>query len=75
MDLPKLMAYLPRLVSDHCLGIWVSTDSGAITWKAESLSQILHDSLPGCSIEPLRLGVQWPRRPGVARRRGGALVR
>ncbi len=58
VDLPKLMAYLPRLVSDHCLGIWVSTDSGAITWKAESLGQILHDALPGCNIEPLRLGVQ-----------------
>ena len=58
VDLPRLMAYLPRLVTRQCLGIWVSTDSGAITWKGESLGQILHDALPGRTIEPLRLGVR-----------------
>ena len=58
VDLPRLMAYLPRLVTAQCLGIWVSTDSGANTWKGESLGQILHDALPGRTIEPLRLGVR-----------------
>lgn len=58
VDLPRLVKYLPRLVTDNCLGIWLSTDSGAITWKAESLGQLLREVLPGCTIEPLRLGVQ-----------------
>jgi nitric oxide reductase NorD protein len=58
VDLPKLVRYLPRLISDNCLGIWLSTDSGAITWKAESLGQLLREVLPGCTIEPLRLGVK-----------------
>ncbi len=58
VDLSRLVRYLPRLVTDNCLGIWLSTDSGAITWKAESLGQLLQEVLPGCTIEPLRLGVQ-----------------
>ena len=58
VDLPRLVKYLPRLVTDNCLGIWLSTDGGAITWKAESLGQLLQEVLPGCTIEPVRLGVQ-----------------
>ena len=57
VDLPKLVKYLPRLVTDGCLGIWLSTDSGAISWKAESLGQLLREVLPGCTIEPLQMGV------------------
>ncbi|WP_455234772.1 hypothetical protein [Thiogranum longum] len=58
VDLPKLVRYLPRLVTDDSLGVWVSTDSGAISWKAESLGQLLREALPGCTIEPLNLGVR-----------------
>jgi hypothetical protein len=57
VDLPKLVRYLPRLISDGCLGVWLSTDGGAITWKAEGLGQLLREVLPGCTIEPRRLGV------------------
>ncbi|MEA2079330.1 MAG: hypothetical protein U9P00_05650, partial [Pseudomonadota bacterium] len=57
VDLPRLVKHLPGLVTENCLGIWLSTDGGAITWKAESLGQLLHEVLPGCSIEPLQLGV------------------
>ena len=57
VDMPKLIAYLPRLVSDDCLGIWLSTDAGAIYWKPESLADLLRDALPGRSVEPLRLGL------------------
>ena len=57
VDLPRLVKHLPRLVTDDCLGIWLSTDGGAITWKAESLGQLLHEVLPGRTIEPLNLGV------------------
>ncbi|MFQ5644968.1 MAG: hypothetical protein ACE5FQ_14920, partial [Thiogranum sp.] len=57
VDLPRLVKYLPRLVTDNCLGIWLSTDGGAITWKAESLGQLLHEVLPGHTIEPVVLGV------------------
>ena len=58
VDLPRLVKYLPRLVSKNCLGVWLSTDSGAITWKAESLGQLLREALPGYTIEPLHLGVK-----------------
>jgi nitric oxide reductase NorD protein len=58
VDLPRLVKYLPRLITDNCLGIWLSTDGGAITWKAESLGQLLHEALPGCTIQPAVLGVQ-----------------
>jgi len=58
VDLPKLMRYMPRLVSDNCLGVWLSTDSGAITWRAESLGQLFREVLPGCTVEPLHLGVR-----------------
>jgi nitric oxide reductase NorD protein len=58
VDMPRLVKYLPRLVSDNCLGIWLSTDGGAITWKAESLGQLLQEVLPGCTIEPVMLGVK-----------------
>ena len=44
-------------MTDDCLGIWLSTEGGAITWKAESLGQLLHEVLPGRTIEPLHLGV------------------
>jgi len=57
VDLPRLVKYLPRLVTDNCLGIWLSTDGGAITWKAESLGQLLQEVLPGHTIEPVVLGV------------------
>ena len=57
VDMAKLVRYLPRLVSDNCLGVWLSTDSGANTWKAEGLGQLLAEVLPGCTIEPLHLGV------------------
>jgi nitric oxide reductase NorD protein len=57
VDLPKLMKYLPRLITDNCLGVWLSTDGGAITWKAESLGQLFREVLPGCTVEPLSLGV------------------
>jgi nitric oxide reductase NorD protein len=50
--------HLPRLISKQCLGIWLSTDSGANAWKAEGLGQLLREVLPGCTIEPLRLGVR-----------------
>jgi nitric oxide reductase NorD protein len=58
VDLAKLVKYLPRLITDDCLGVWLSTDSGAITWKAEGLGQLLREVLPGCTIEPLCLGVK-----------------
>ncbi|VAW78481.1 Nitric oxide reductase activation protein NorD [hydrothermal vent metagenome] len=58
VDLLRLVKYLSRLVTDNCLGIWLSTDGGAITWKAESLGQLLQEVLPGCTIEPFKLGVQ-----------------
>jgi nitric oxide reductase NorD protein len=58
VDLPRLVKYLPRLLTDDCQGICLSTDGGAITWKAESLGQLLHEVLPGRSIEPLNLGVK-----------------
>jgi len=58
VDLARLVKYLPRLVSKNCLGVWLSTDSGAITWKAEGLGQLLREALPGCTIETLHLGVQ-----------------
>jgi nitric oxide reductase NorD protein len=57
VDMSKLVRYLPRLITDGCLGVWLSTDSGAITWKAEGLGQLLREVLPGCTIEPLHLGV------------------
>ena len=58
VDLSRLVKYLPRLITDNCLGIWLSTDGGAITWKAESLGQLLQEVLPGHTIEPLVLGVE-----------------
>ncbi len=58
VDMARLVKYLPRLITDNCLGVWLSTDSGATTWKAEGLGQLLREALPGCTIEPLRLGVQ-----------------
>ncbi len=57
VDMAKLVRYLPRLVSDSCLGVWLSTDSGANAWKAQGLGQLLAEVLPGCTIEPLHLGV------------------
>jgi nitric oxide reductase NorD protein len=57
VDMAKLVRYLPRLISDNCLGVWLSTDSGANTWRAEGLGQLLAEVLPGCTIEPLHLGV------------------
>ena len=57
VDMAKLVRYLPRLISDNCLGVWLSTDSGAITWKPEGLGQLLREALPGCTIDPLRMGV------------------
>ncbi len=57
VDMARLVKYLPRLVTKDCLGVWLSTDSGATTWKAEGLGQLLRDALPGCTIEPLHLGV------------------
>jgi nitric oxide reductase NorD protein len=58
VDLPRLVKYLPRLITDNCLGLWLSTDSGAITWKAESLGQLFREVLPGRTVEPLELGVR-----------------
>ncbi|HHJ15056.1 MAG TPA: hypothetical protein ENJ79_11915 [Gammaproteobacteria bacterium] len=58
VDLPRLVKYLPRLVTDQCLGIWLSTDGGAITWRAESLGQLLHEVLPGRCIDPIVPGVK-----------------
>jgi nitric oxide reductase NorD protein len=58
VDMAKLVKYLPRLISQNCLGVWLSTDGGAITWKAEGLGQLLREALPGCTIEPLHLGVK-----------------
>ncbi len=58
VDLSRLVKYLPRLITDNCLGIWLSTDGGAITWKAESLGQLLQEVLPGHTIEAVLLGVQ-----------------
>ena len=57
VDMAKLVRYLPRLISDNCLGVWLSTDSGAITWKPEGLGQLLREALPGCTVEPLHMGV------------------
>ncbi|VAW81877.1 hypothetical protein MNBD_GAMMA13-1661, partial [hydrothermal vent metagenome] len=58
VDLPKLIRYLPRLMTDNCLGIWLSTDGGATTWKAESLGQLFREVLPGCTVEPMHLGIK-----------------
>jgi len=58
VDMAKLVRYLPRLITDNCLGVWLSTDSGATTWKAEGLGQLLRAALPGCTVKPLHLGVQ-----------------
>jgi hypothetical protein len=60
VDMARLVKYLPRLVTKDCLGVWLSTDGGATTWKAEGLGQLLRDALPGCTIEPLHLGVATP---------------
>ncbi|MGB5260299.1 MAG: hypothetical protein WBO34_07220 [Gammaproteobacteria bacterium] len=60
VDMARLVKYLPRMISKNCLGVWLSTDSGAIIWKAEGLGQLLREALPGCTIEPLQLGVQTP---------------
>jgi len=57
VDMAKLVKYLPRLLTKNSLGVWLSTDGGAITWKAEGLGQLLREALPGCTIEPLHLGV------------------
>jgi nitric oxide reductase NorD protein len=58
VDMARLVKYLPRLTTDGCLGVWLSTDSGATTWKPEGLGQLLREALPGCTVEPLRLGVR-----------------
>jgi nitric oxide reductase NorD protein len=58
VDMARLVKYLPKLISRNCLGVWLSTDGGANTWKAEGLGQLLREALPGCTIEPLHLGVQ-----------------
>lgn len=58
VDMAKLVKYLPRLLSKQALGVWLSTDGGAITWKAEGLGQLLREALPGCTIEPLHLGTR-----------------
>jgi len=58
VDMARLVKYLPRLVTKQCLGVWLSTDSGATTWKAEGLGQLLCDALPGCTIQPLHPGVR-----------------
>ena len=58
VDMAKLVKYLPKLITKNCLGVWLSTDSGATTWKAEGLGQLLRAALPGCTVEPLDLGVQ-----------------
>jgi nitric oxide reductase NorD protein len=58
VDMARLVKYLPKLISKNCLGVWLSTDGGANTWKAEGLGQLLREALPGCTIEPLHLGVQ-----------------
>jgi len=58
VDMARLVKYLPRLTTKDCLGVWLSTDSGAITWKAEGLGQLLREALPGCTIEPLTLGTR-----------------
>jgi nitric oxide reductase NorD protein len=57
VDMARLVKYLPRLTSKNCLGVWLSTHGGANTWKAEGLGQLLREALPGCTIEPLHLGV------------------
>jgi len=46
VDMAKLVKYLPRLVTKQCLGVWLSTDSGAINWKAEGLGQLLGEISP-----------------------------
>ncbi len=58
VDMARLVKYLPRLITKSCLGVWLSTDSGAITWRAAGLGQLLREALPGCTIEPLQLGTQ-----------------
>lgn len=58
VDMARLVKYLPRLLTKQALGVWLSTDGGAITWKAEGLGQLLREALPGCTIEPLHLGVR-----------------
>lgn len=58
VDMARLVKYLPRLLTKQALGVWLSTDGGAITWKAEGLGQLLREALPGCAIEPLHLGVR-----------------
>lgn len=58
VDMARLVRYLPRLITKNCLGVWLSTDSGAITWKAAGLGQLLREALPGCTIEPLLLGTR-----------------
>jgi len=58
VDMAKLVRYLPKLKSDDCLGIWLSTDGGANAWRARGLEKLLSEMLPGCTIDPLRLGVK-----------------
>ncbi len=58
VDMARLVKYLPKLITRNCLGVWLSTDGGANTWRAEGLGQLLREALPGCTIEPLQLGVQ-----------------
>jgi nitric oxide reductase NorD protein len=58
VDMARLVKYLPKLITKNCLGVWLSTEGGANAWKAEGLGQLLREALPGCTIEPLHLGVQ-----------------
>jgi nitric oxide reductase NorD protein len=58
VDMARLVRYLPKLKTDDCLGVWLSTDSGANTWRAEGLEKLLREVLPGCTIDPLHLGIK-----------------
>jgi len=55
VDLPRMIKTMVPLVSEQCRGIWVQVDAGS--WSAASVAQMLHDALPGRSVEAVSVGI------------------
>ncbi|MGA7802209.1 MAG: hypothetical protein WCC36_15535, partial [Gammaproteobacteria bacterium] len=70
VDLPRLIKNLVPLVSEHCRGIWVQVDAGS--WSAASVTQMLHDALPGRSVEAVSVSIAT--RDGRTLPAGGAAL-
>lgn len=68
VDLTRLIKLFPQVVSNQCRGIWISADSGS--WSASNVCQLLHDALPGRTVQALCLGIAT--RDGRVLSAGGA---